>query len=77
MTARTMPSPDQLRRQAEAVARVRAARVQRDKAVAAASNRLKKAILDATASGASVANIAEAAGLSKQRIYQVIHERDD
>jgi DNA-binding phage protein len=33
--------------------------------------------LDAVASGASVANIAEAAGLSKQRIYQVIHERDD
>lgn len=51
--------------------------MQRDKAVVAASNRLKRAILDAVASGASVANIAEAAGLSKQRIYQVIHERDD
>lgn len=48
--------------------------MQRDKAVASASNRLKQAILDAVSSGASVADIAIAANLSKQRIYQVIHE---
>jgi hypothetical protein len=71
-----MSTPEQLRRQAEAVARVRAARVQRDKAVASTSKRLKKAIQDAASSGASVADIALAADLSKQRIYQVIHERD-
>lgn len=50
--------------------------MQRDKAVADASKRLKASILNAVSAGASVADIAIAAELSKQRIYQVIHEDD-
>jgi hypothetical protein len=71
-----MPTPDQLRRQAAAVAKVRAARVQRDKAVAFASNRLKQPIVDAVSTGAAVADVAVAAELSKQRVYQILHEDD-
>jgi transposase-like protein len=71
-----MPSPEDLRRQAEAVGRVRAARVQRDAATDRANKRLKRAILDALSLGASVRDVATAAELSRQRIYQMIHEDD-
>ena len=72
-----MSTPSQLRRRAAAVSRVRAARVQRDKAVDTATQRLKQAILDAISAGASVRDIAVAAGMSRQRVYQILHEDED
>lgn len=72
LTTRTMPTPEQLRLQAEAVAKVRAARVQRDRAVEHATQQFKTAILAAVSSGAAVRDIAIAADMSPQRIYQII-----
>ena len=73
-TARAMPTPEQLRRQAAAVSRVRAARTERDKTTERVNKRLRRAILDALSTGASVRNIAEAAEMSPQRVYQMIKE---
>jgi hypothetical protein len=58
--------------QAEAVARVRSARVQRDRAVDLATQQFKQAVLDAVSSGAAVRDIAIAADMSPQRIYQIL-----
>ena len=69
-----MPTPEELQRQADAVARVRAARVERDNITERANRRLRRAILDAIATGASVQDVAIAAELSRQRIYQMMHE---
>jgi len=72
-----MSTPEQLRRQADAVARVRATRIQRDKADKAAERaqqKFRQAVLDAVSTGAAVRDIAIAAGLSPQRIYQIINE---
>lgn len=61
-------SPEALRRQAEAVAAVRRARTERDEAV----ERLNQAIRDAADTGALYKDIAAAAGLSRQRISQIV-----
>lgn len=74
LTAGAMPTPEQLRRQAEAVSRVRAARIERDKTTERVNKRLRRAILDAVSVGASVRNVAEAAEMSPQRVYQMIKE---
>jgi hypothetical protein len=70
-----MATPEELHRQAEAVARVRVARIERDRITGHANRRLKRAVMDAIATGASVQDIAVAAELSRQRIYQMIHGR--
>jgi hypothetical protein len=75
-----MSTPEQLRRQSDAVSRVRAARVQRDKADKAAERakqKFKQAILDAVSTDAAVRDIAIAAGLSPQRIYQIIKNANE
>ena len=72
-----MSTPEQLRRQSDAVSRVRAARIQRDKADKAAERagqKFKQSILDAVSTGAAVRDIAIAADLSPQRIYQILNE---
>lgn len=69
-----MSTPEELARQAEAVARVRAARIQRDKAVAEGNARLRTEIVRAINTGASVRDVAVAAELSRQRIHQIINE---
>ena len=69
MTARVMSTPEQLRRQADAVSRDKA-----DKAAERAKQKFRQAILDAVSTGAAVRDIAIAAGLSPQRIYQIINE---
>lgn len=60
-------TPEQAAKRAQALARVRAARVQRDKAY----ERLVQEILAALDVGAAQADIAVAAGLSRQRISQI------
>lgn len=63
----SMSTPEQVAAQAAALARVRAARMERD----AANERLKVEILAAIATGASIKDIAVAANLSRQRISQI------
>lgn len=63
-------------RQAEALARVRAARAQRDRVVEEAAERLRLAILDAYRAGAAINDIAAAAGMSRQWIWTVTHDAD-
>lgn len=72
-----MPTPEQLRRQADAVARVRAARVEKDRTLDRATKRLNRAIRDAHATGVSVKNIAIAADVSPQWIYEVLKKPHD
>lgn len=69
-----MSTPEQLAAQAEAVARVRVARIKRDKAVAETSDELRREIIAAADIGASVRDIAVAAGLTRSRIYQLLNE---
>lgn len=64
-------SPEQLRRQADAVARVRVARIQRDKVTEDAAEELERQIIAALDAGASVRNVAVAAGMTASRIYQI------
>lgn len=71
-----MSTPEELRRQADAVAKVRALRVNRDNTVERANRLLKQAMRDAISLGASVRDVAAAANLSRQRIYQLVHEDD-
>lgn len=66
-----MVTPEQLAAQAEAVARVRAARLNRDRAAAD----LNAAILAALDVGAAVKDVAAAAELTRQRIFQIAQER--
>jgi hypothetical protein len=61
-------SPEALRRQADAVAAVRRARTERDEA----TEQLKQAIRDAADTGALYKDIALAAGLSRQRVSQIV-----
>jgi hypothetical protein len=63
-------TPEQLAAQAEAVAAVRVARINRDKA----NDNLRAAILAAVDTGASVRNVAMAAGITPQRVYQMLGE---
>jgi hypothetical protein len=65
-------TPEQLAAQAQAVAAVRAARVERDRVVTIASATLRRAIMAALDTGASVRNVAVAAGVTPQRIYQLM-----
>lgn len=70
-----MSTPEQLARQARLLARVRAARETRDKADAAAARadqQLREAIRTAYNAGAEVRDISKAAGLSRQRIHQIV-----
>jgi hypothetical protein len=67
-------TPEELARQAEAIAAVRVARIERDKVVKQANMNLRAAILAALDAGASVRNVAVAAELTSQRIYQMINE---
>lgn len=69
-----MSTPEELALQAEAVARVRAARIQRDKSVNKANERLRTEIIRAIGTGASVRDVAVAAELSRQRIHQILNE---
>jgi len=67
-------TPEQIAAQAAALARVRAHRIERDKAtehVAALDERLKQDILAAIATGAARKDIASAANVSPQRISQI------
>jgi hypothetical protein len=57
--------------QAEAVARVRVARIGR----ARATQELRDAIIAAVDIGASVTDVAAAAEVSRQRCYQILSER--
>lgn len=61
-------TPEELAAQAQAVAVVRAARIQRDQA----RLRLEDAIRAAYAANAHVRDIAHAAGMSRQRVHQII-----
>jgi hypothetical protein len=63
-------TPEELARQAAAVARVRAARAQRDQSTAA----LRAAIIDAVNVGAEIRDVALAAELTRQRIHQIVDE---
>lgn len=65
-----MVTPDALAAQAQAVAKVKAARLQQDRAIAD----LDAAIVAAYAAGAAVKDIAAAAGLSRQRIWQRVRK---
>lgn len=66
-------SPEELARQAELVAKVRAARARRDRAVADATAELHAAIHAAYRAGALVKDIASAADMSRQRVHQILH----
>ena len=73
-----MATPEELARQARLLARVRAARENRDKADALAANadqQLRSAIRAAYEAGAEVRDIVRAAGLSRHRIHQIIRGR--
>ena len=70
-----MSTPEELARQAAAVAEVRAARIQRDKAVKEGTKLLRDKIIKALNLGASVKDVAAAAELSRQRIHQIINEQ--
>jgi hypothetical protein len=67
-------TPEELAAQAEAVARVRAARVQRDKAVKDSNQRLRAEIIRAVDVGASIRDVAKAAELTRQRVHQILNE---
>jgi hypothetical protein len=66
-------SPEELARQAELVARVRAARARRDLAVEQTTAELHRAMRDAYDAGALVRDIAAAAGLTRQRVHQILN----
>lgn len=70
-----MTSPEGLARQAELVARVRAARAHRDHAVEIANQQLAVAIKDAIDSGALVKDVAAAAGFSRQHVSEIYNQR--
>jgi hypothetical protein len=63
-------TPEQLQAQAEAIARVRAARIERDRITI----ELRRAIVDALNVGAAVKDVAAAAELTRQRIHQIASE---
>lgn len=65
-----MTTPEQLRRQAEAVARVRAVRVQKEKAIDVHTRKLRQAIVAAAKVDAAVPDIALAADLTGSRIAE-------
>jgi hypothetical protein len=69
-----VPTPEELHRQAEALARVRAARVERDRVTADAAENLRRAIIDADRTGASVRDVAAAAGMSRQWVWQILRD---
>lgn len=71
MHLEAMTTPEQLALQAAAVARVRAARIRRDRVTAEAAEELRQAILDALDTGAQVNDIAAAAQVTRQWIYQI------
>ena len=62
-----MSTPEQIAAQAQALARVRADKVERDKA----NERLRASILAALATGAARKDVALAAGVSPQRVSQI------
>jgi hypothetical protein len=66
-------SPEELARQAELVAKVRLARARRDTAAANTTADLHRAIRAAYDAGALVRDIAAAAGMSRQRVHQILH----
>ena len=61
-----VPTPDELAAQLDAVRRVKAARLYRERITRTAQDNLREAILDALDTGASVADVATAAGFSRQ-----------
>lgn len=63
-------TPEELTRQAEAVARVRVARINRGKA----TDELKREIVAAVDAGAAIKDIAKAADFTRQRIFQIVKE---
>jgi hypothetical protein len=67
-------TPEQVAAQAAALAKVRADRIERDKAVETVEeldNRLRQSILAALEVGAATRDVALAAELSRQRISQI------
>ena len=71
---RCVSTPEQVAAQAEALRKIRALSIERDKAAETAAAQVelvRKAILEALAIGALPKDIAKASGLSHQRISQI------
>jgi hypothetical protein len=64
-------TPDELRKQLDAVTEVRVARIERDRA----GVKLRAAIIKAMDAGAAPKDIALAAGITRQRVHQIYREQ--
>lgn len=74
-----VPTPDELAAQAEAVRRVKNARIERDRIAqmaADSSEQLQSAIMEALAMGAAVGDVAEAAEVSRQWVFKLRRQRE-
>ena len=69
-----MTSPEGHAVQAQLLARVRAARVQRDESLEENTRLLHQAIRAALDAGTPVKDVAAAAGLTRQRIHQIARD---
>ena len=71
---RSVSTPEQVAAQAEALRKIRALAIERDKAAETAAEMVdlvREAILEALAIGTQAKDIAKASGLSHQRISQI------